>query len=338
MSATMKDVARLAGVSVSTVSRVLANHPAISEETASRVREAMKTLKYQPNQIARSLSNRATHTVALIMPDPANYPLMNPFFVNAIRGVSQYLHRFNYYLLLTYPERGNELALIKDLYGSQRTDGVILTSVKKEDGIIQFLNDVEHPFVVIGHPYDEDNTLWVDNDNFGIIYEITSRLISQGHRSIAYLGDADEYRVTLDRKAGYLKALQDHGIAPDERLIYSRWFTESIAAEITREILQYKMPDAFLTTDDTLAIGVERTLSEVHHSHDVAVIGFNNTQVAPYVRPSLSSVEINAELLGFQAAKLLIHTLEGKPIHTNHILVAAKFIERESSRIKREPT
>lgn len=338
MSATMKDVARLAGVSVSTVSRVLANHPAISEETASRVREAMQTLKYQPNQIARSLSNRATHTVALIMPDPANYPLMNPFFVNAIRGVSQYLHRFNYYLLLTYPERGNELALIKDLYGSQRTDGVILTSVKKEDGIIQFLNDVEHPFVVIGHPYDEDNTLWVDNDNFGIIYEITSRLISQGHRSIAYLGGADEYRVTLDRKAGYLKALHDHGIAPDERLIYSRWFTESIAAEITREILQYKMPDAFLATDDTLAIGVERTLSEVHHSHDVAVIGFNNTQVAPYVRPSLSSVEINAELLGFQAAKLLIHTLEGKPIHTNHILVAAKFIERESSRIKREPT
>ncbi len=335
MTATMKDVARIAGVSTSTVSRVLADHPAISEETAQRVRTAMKQLHYHPNQIARSLSNRATHTIALIMPNPANYPLMNPFFVNAIRGVSTYFHRHNYFLLLTYADKQNELTLIQDLVGSRRVDGIILTSVKRDDGVIACLEETGHPYVVIGHPYEDENTLWVDNDNYGIVYEVTRRLIEQGHRAIAYLGDADDYRVTQDRKSGYLKALQDHQIEPDERLIYSRWFTENIAAEITREILAYKMPDAIIATDDTLAIGVERTLTEHHHAHDVAVIGFNNTQVAAYVNPSLSSVEINAELLGFQAAKLLINRLEGKPMHTNHILVSAEFIERESSRIKR---
>lgn len=335
MSATMKDVARLAGVSTSTVSRVLANHPAISAETASRVRLAMQQLNYQPNQIARSLSNRATHTIALIMPDPANYPLMNPFFVNAIRGVSTYARKHQYYLLLTYPENHNELDLITDLIGSRRVDGVILTTVKKDDTATAQLEQAQLPYVVIGHPYHDEKALWVDNDNFGIIYEVTTRLIEQGHRAIAYLGGADDYRVTLDRFQGYLAALRDHQIEPDPRLIYSKWFTENIAAEITREILAYKMPDAVIAIDDTLALGVERALSEQHHTHDVAVVGFNNTQVAAFVRPSLSSVEINAELLGFQAARLLINSLEGKPLHTNHILVNAEFIERESSRVRR---
>ncbi|MDD2534813.1 MAG: LacI family DNA-binding transcriptional regulator [Eubacteriales bacterium] len=336
MSATMKDVARLAGVSTSTVSRVLANHPAISEETAVRVRDAMQKLKYQPNQIARSLSNRATHTIALIMPDPASYPLMNPFFVNAIRGVTTFARKHGYYLLLTYPENHDELTIIKDLVGSRRIDGIILTSVKKDDAIMTYLEEYEHPYVVIGHPYEDQKTLWVDNDNYGIVYKITKRLIEQGHRKIAFLGGADDYRVTTDRRQGYLDALRDHNIPIDEKIIYREWFSESIAAEITRKILDYCMPDAVIATDDTLALGVERTLSEQHHAHDVAVIGFNNTQVAQYVRPSLSSVEINAELLGFYAAKLLITRLQGKPQHTNHLLIEAEFIERESSRVSRK--
>jgi len=99
--------------------------------------------------------------------------------------------------------------------------------------------------------------------------------------------------------------------------------------------LNYRLPDAVIATDDTLALGVQRALSEVNHLHDVAVVGFNNTIVAQYVRPSLSSVEINAEQLGFHAAKLLIDQIEGKPRETNHVLIDAEFIERESSQVIR---
>ena len=125
MPATMKDVARLANVSTSTVSRVLAGHPAISADTAQRVRDAMVALHYQPNQIARSLSNQTTRTIALLMPDPSASPLMNAFFVSAIRGVMTYSRKNGYYLLLTYPENNDTETLVRDLVGSRRTDGVI---------------------------------------------------------------------------------------------------------------------------------------------------------------------------------------------------------------------
>ncbi len=337
MAATMKDVARLAHVSTSTVSRVLAGHPAISQETTDRVRQAMQKLNYQPNQIARSLSSSATRTIGLFMPDPATYPLMNPFFVNAIRGVTAYARLHGYYLLLTYPEKRDEFEIIKDLIGSRRVDGVILSSVSRNDEVMSFLDAIGHPYVVIGHPYEDQKTFWVDNDNYAIMYQVTSYLIKKGHRSIAYLGGSDEFRVTADRLQGYLDALKDHKIRVDPNLIYRKLFTEIVAMDVTRELLSYRLPDAVMTTDDTLAFGVQQILREKGHLQDVAVVGFNNTSVAQYVQPSLSSVEINAEQLGYHAAKLLIDRLEGVSQDVNHYLIDAEFIERESSRIERKP-
>jgi DNA-binding LacI/PurR family transcriptional regulator len=334
MVATMKDVARLAHVSPSTVSRVLAGHPAISAETAARVRQAMAELNYQPNQIARSLSRQATHTISLIMPDPLTYPLLNAFFVQAIRGVMTYARKRGYYLLLTYPENNDTEAIVKDLIGSRRVDGVILSSVSRHDPALDFLVAQKHPHVMIGRPYREQDTLWVDNDNRGIVYEVTSRLISQGCQTIAYLGGADEFRVTLDRLQGYLDALRDHGIPSNPTLIYRKQFTETIAAEVTHEILATCLPDAVIATDDALALGVEKALHETHHQNEVAVVGFNNTLVAQYVHPSLSSVEVNPEQLGYYAAKLLISRLEGVDPGVSHYLIDAQFIERESSRPK----
>ena len=334
MPATMKDVARLANVSTSTVSRVLAGHPAISAETARRVRDAMAALNYQPNQIARSLSNQTTRTIALLMPDPSASPLMNAFFVSAIRGVMTYSRKNGYYLLLTYPENNDTETLVRDLVGSRRTDGVILTTVIKDDPALAFLIAQNHPHVVIGHPYDDQNSLWVDNDNQAIVYEVTSRLIEQGCRNIAFLSGADEFRVTLDRQQGYLNALRDHNIPVNPDLIHRSRFIETLAAEATREILKTCLPDAVIATDDTLAVGVEKALREVHYEHNVAVVGFNNTLVAQFVRPALSSVEINAEQLGYYAAKLLISHLEGIDLHIRHYLIDAHFIERDSSRPK----
>lgn len=334
MPATMKDVARLANVSTSTVSRVLAGHSAISEETAARVREAMAALNYQPNQIARSLSNQSTRTIGLLMPDPSSSPLMNAFFVSAIRGVMTFARKKDYYLLLTYPENNDTETLIRDLVGSRRVDGVILTTVIKDDPALKFLIKQKHPHVVIGHPYDDQNTLWVDNDNRAIVYEVTSQLIRQGCRTIAFLSGADEFRVTVDRQQGYLDALADHQIPVNPDLIHRSRFIETLAAEATRDILRTCLPDAVIATDDTLALGVEKALREAHYEHDVAVVGFNNTLVAQFARPSLSSVEINAEQLGYYAAKLLISHLEGLDLQIRHYLIDAHFIERESSRPK----
>lgn len=166
MPITIKDVAKLANVSPSTVSRVISNNPKISDATKVIVRQAMEELKYSPNLVARSLTNRSTKTLALLLPGSDDDFLQNPFFVKAMRGISNYAKKQGYYILFTHPDKNeNELTLLSNLLNSRWVDGVILTTVKEQDERIEYLKTQSEPFVVIGSPNDKDNVLWVDNDN-----------------------------------------------------------------------------------------------------------------------------------------------------------------------------
>ncbi len=332
MSVTIKDVANRANVSPSTVSRVISNNSSISDATKERVRAAMTELNYQPNLIARSLTNKSTRTLGLLLPGSDADLLLNPFFVQAMRGISSYAKKKGYYILFTHTgKEEDEVDVLTNLVGSQWVDGIILTTVKDNDKSIAFLKDKNHPFVVIGRPVDDQETYWVDNDNVNAMFDVVDMLIKKGKKTIGFISGSHEFKVTKYRLLGYLKALKANNIKADLNLVHEKDYTEEAAYEAFKEILSYCTPDAIVTTDDLIAFGVQRALIE-HNLDHVSLVGFNNTMLSQYKTPSITSVDINAEKLGMFAAKLLISQIEKTPMETNNYIIDTKLIERDSTK------
>ncbi|GKX30951.1 LacI family transcriptional regulator [Vallitalea longa] len=332
MSVTIKDVASRANVSPSTVSRVISDNSRISDATKKRVRAAMAELNYQPNLIARSLTNKSTKTLGLLLPGSQEDLLLNPFFVQAMRGISSYAKGKGYYILFTHADNDeDEVEVLTNLVGSQWVDGIILTTVKDNDKSIAFLKEKKHPFVVIGKPDDEEHTYWVDNDNVKAMFQVVDLLIKKGKKNIGFIGGAHEFKVTKHRLLGYLKALKVNNIKADLNLIYEKDYTENAAYEATKELLEYCVPDAIVTTDDLIAFGAQRALIE-NNMGNISLVGFNNTVLSMYKIPSISSVDINAEKLGMFAAKLLINHIEKQKVDTTNYIIDTKFIERDSTK------
>lgn len=329
MSTTIKDVAKLASVSPSTVSRVVADNPKISDETKKRVLAAMKELNYYPNAIARSLASKATKTLGLVLPSTEKDIFVNPFFIQIMRGISHYAQEKGYYIMYTYgKDEDEELEHLQNLINSRRVDGVILTTVRENDRGIELLKERKFPFVVIGKPEEIDDVLWVDNDNFHAMYSVVNCLIQKGHRKIGFIGGHKNLNVTRNRLDGYKRALENSGIKVSEELIKLGEFTEEDGYREMKEIMGDDMPTAVVTTDDILAFGVIKATKE--EDIDMAIVGFNNTPLAEYQTPKLSSVDINAEKLGFFGAKLLINKLLKKREEIHNYIIETNLIERES--------
>lgn len=335
MVVTIKDVAKMANVSPSTVSRVIADNPKITNKTKEKVLKAMEELNYHPNAIARSLANKSTQTLGLIIPSTEEDLFNNPFFIQAMRGISVYAQKKGYYIMYNYSNNEDEeIEFIKKYIYSKWVDGIILLSARQEDKRIDYLKKIQYPFVVVGRPKDTNHVLWVDNDNFQAMYNVVTRLIERAFRKIAFIGGPRDFNVTKDRLDGYKRALTGRGIDIDNNLIITSQFSELTGYEGAIKLIEYDIPDAIVTTDDLIAFGVLKAMKE-KNIEDIAVVGFNNTALAPYQSPSLSSVDINAENIGYHAAKLIINKLNNEEKTQNmptHHIVDTIFIERESTK------
>ncbi|MGK0466775.1 LacI family DNA-binding transcriptional regulator [Clostridium sp.] len=332
MAITIREVAKKANVSPSTVSRVLADNPKISDATKKIVYRVMKEMNYHPNAIARSLVSKTTKTIGLILPNTNEDLFANPFFVQIMRGISHYAQKKGYYIMYTYSNNeSQEVEYIASLINSGRVDGIILPVVRKDDKCIAYLKEADYPFVVIGKPVDTEETLWVDNDNFHAMYSVVNYLIQNGERKIAFIGGSPTLNVTINRLEGYKKAMENLGLKIDENMIELTDFTETCGYEAMKKILCVSSPTAVVTTDDLIAFGASKAITETA-DHHVSVVGFNNTPLAAYRNPSISSVDINSEELGYFAVKLLINKLENVKEDINNYIIDTKLVERESTK------
>lgn len=208
---TIKDVAKEAGVATSTVSRVLSNNPKISDETKERVNEAIRKLNYKPNAIARSLANNKTRILGVVLPSEAEDLLMNPFFINAMKGMSVYAQSKNYYITYAFCKEGKlESEIIKEITNTNLIEGVILLRVNENDESIKYLKEVDFPFVAIGRPEETRDILWVDNDNFQAMYNVVNQILQKGHRKIGFVGAMENLNMSRDRLKGYKMALEEN--------------------------------------------------------------------------------------------------------------------------------
>jgi len=332
MSVTIREVAKLANVSPSTVSRVIADNPKISDATKQKVYKAMKEINYHPNAIARSLVSKTTKTIGLILPNTDEDLFVNPFFIQIMRGISHYAQKKGYYIMYTYSSNEDqEVEYIASLMNSRRVDGIILPVVRKNDKCIEYLKQEDFPFVVIGKPEDTEGLLWVDNDNFHAMYSVVNYLIQKGERKIAFIGGSPTLNVTINRLEGYKKAMENIGMKIDENMIQVAEFTENSGYDAMKRILKKSSPTAVVTTDDLIAFGASKAINEVPESH-ISIVGFNNTPLTAYRNPALSSVDINSEELGYFAVKLLINKLENEKEYLTNYIIDTKLIERESTK------
>ncbi|HYK72017.1 MAG TPA: LacI family DNA-binding transcriptional regulator [Pseudoneobacillus sp.] len=335
MAVTIKDVAKLANVAPSTVSRVIANSSRISEKTKEKVREAMDQLGYHPNFIARSLASQTTQAIGLVMPSSTDKVFQNPFFPTVLRGISEAANERQYALYMTTGKTDDDIydGVVQMVQGG-RVDGVVLLYSKVEDKILSYLQQRNFPFVVIGKPFKQvEEITHVDNDNFRATKEVTEYLINLGHEAIAFIGGDLNLVVTVERLLGYEKALRDAFISLVPEYIIHEEFLREGGQEAVRELMSLKTPPtALVVVDELMALGVLNTLDEmgIKVPDDISIISFNNVILSEMSRPPLTSVDIGIFDLGFEAAKSLIQKIENPKEPIKRIIIPHKIVKRQS--------
>ncbi|GGA66629.1 LacI family DNA-binding transcriptional regulator [Ornithinibacillus halotolerans] len=332
---TIKDVAKISGVSPSTVSRVIANNPRISEETKKKVRKAMKELGYHPNVNARNLVAKSTKAVGVIMPSSTNTALQNPFFPEILRGIGSVIHDAQYSMYLSTGETEEEIfkEVQRLVYGSY-VSGVILLYSRINDKVTDFLREQDFPFIIVGKPYDYETEIsHVDNDNFKAGKEITNHLINMGHSRIGFIGGSRDLFVTRDRENGYLAALDEAGIEHREEYKIHTEFLKSGGREAVEHLMSLDtLPTGLVVSDDLISLGILSMLEEygIRVPQDISLVSFNNVYLSEITRPALTTVDIQIYELGAQSAKALIEKTQNKNEPTKRIIIPYKIVYRDS--------
>ena len=335
MAVTIKDVAALAGVSPSTVSRTCKNNPSISEETKERVRKAMAELGYEPNFQASNLASQNSRTIGIILPASAKEVYENSFYLEAIQGISHYCNGRQYMTtIVTGQDEAEILDAVRSMSRRGKVDGFIVLYSKKEDPVIDYLFNEGLLYILIGKATQYTNqTIYIDNDNLLAGREAAEYLYQLGHRRIAYLGSDSSLMFSADRKAGYQLALASHQLpVRPEYCVEVKNVSENNEEAIRGLLMQKDRPTAILVSDDILAVSLERVCLENHLAipEDLSIISFNNSLFARLTSPQLTSIDIGAGQLGSEAASQIINHIENPNLLATKIIVPHHLIERDS--------
>ena len=335
MAVTIKDVAALAGVSPSTVSRTCKNNPSISEETKERVRKAMAELGYEPNFQASNLASLNSRTIGIILPASAKEVYENSFYLEAIQGISHYCNGRQYMTtIVTGQDEAEILDAVRSMSRSGKVDGFIILYSKKDDPVIDYLFNEGLLYILIGKATQYTNqTIYIDNDNLLAGREAAEYLYQLGHRRIAYLGSDSSLMFSADRKAGYQLALASHQLpVRPEYCVEVKNVSENNEEAIRGLLMQKDRPTAILVSDDILAVSLERVCLENHLAipEDLSIISFNNSLFARLTSPQLTSIDIGAGQLGSEAASQIINHIENPNLLATKIIVPHHLIERDS--------
>lgn len=322
--ATLSDIAATTGVATMTVSRVVNGTGYVSEQTREKVMAAVKDMSYRRNGLARNLKRQRTDTVGLVLGD-----LSNPYSTELANAVRESLSFSGYNLFICISEHSakEDITSFNSL-ADHNVDGIIVAtrSNKEGDKRLAYIADSNVPVVVVGRDFRNDSVDSISADNLRGGFEATQHLIDLGHSRIAFIGALYENRNSLKRLRGYLDALEEHGIAVDERLITGRkesasdvpgYSTEKIGYEGMKRLLSLPSPpSAVFARNDFTAVGAMTAIKEAGLSipQDIAIVGFDDTPLAIHTMPPLTTVRQPMRLQGQLAAEMLLRRITGGEI------------------------
>lgn len=328
----IEDVARSAGVSIATVSRVLSGKQNVSESTRQRVLTVAEQLDYRPSRVAQSLRSRSSHIIGLLISD-----IQNPFFTSIVRAIEDVAYQHSYAVLLCNSDEDAEKeALYIDLMLSEKVAGVILSPSAQNDtsNVYSRLFNTKIPVVIIDRslPNVEADTVVIDS--FNATYKMISHLIGYGHRRIGCVIGQPDVSTGQERRDGYIKALRDHHISIDTSLLLSGSAKIEPGYQMTNELLTLdEPPTALFTGNNLLTIGALRAIHERNLSipDDIAVAAFDEMDWMFVMNPPLSVVAQPTYMMGSTAADLLLARIQSPDRPVSKIELQPKTHFRASS-------
>jgi len=328
----MEDIARQAGVSRSTVSRVINNHPHVSDDVRKRVLETIQSTSFYPNLTARALASQRSSMLGLLLPRNVSSFFADPFFPRLTQGIAQACNQFNNTLglfLITSAE--DEEKIFPRVSRKGMLDGILVQSGQYGDQLIERLMGSEMPLVVIGRPFYKEDVSYIDVDNVNAAYTAVSHLIRLGRRRIATIAGAANSSVSIDRLEGYRLALNEKSLPVDPSLMVEGDFTEVSGYYAMRNLMPAK-PDAVFVAADLMAIGAMRAAHEAGLSipDDIAFIGFDDLPLAAYSTPPLTTVRQPIYQLGFNAVEILLEQIKNGILPARRVILNTELIIRSS--------
>lgn len=308
MAVTIEDIAKEAGVSISTVSRVINNTKAVSPELRERVNEVIQRRNFKPNSLARGLITNKTNIIGIVVPD-----ISNLIFGSLTKGINEVCQQNDYFLIVCESEGKFEKEIeLLEILEEKKIEGVLFAGVDVNQSLIQELKNKSYPIVLVTQEASDGkyhfNT--VVHDNIQATYDAVSFLIENGHEKVAFIGGPkNDYSSGQKRLNGYLLALEKYNIEVPESYIEHGDFSIESGYTSMKKIYEenYNLPTAVMVCNDVMAIGAIRYLksANIHVPNDISVMGFDDSEYAKYFTPELTTVRISYFDEGVQAANTL---------------------------------
>jgi LacI family transcriptional regulator len=337
-SSTITDVARQAGVSIATVSRVINGNTPVAVSTAERVQAAIKELNFVPRTAARVLASRRTRTIGLLLPEIGGW-----FFPSMLRGIESAARQAGFDLLIHTVDVDYPLKTSRRALGMHNTDGLIVFTNSVDDEEISYLQHSNFPIVLLHQtPPANLNIPVITIENKNGAQKLVDHLIEvHGCRRIAFLRGPAGHEDSEWRERGYRESLEAHGIPCDEGLIANGGFDEVEAAiSVSQWLLDGLKFDAIFSGDDDAALGVFTALQKAGRiiPDDVAVVGFDDVPLARFISPPLTTVCAPTEQTGMEAVKQLVHLIRGEPAEAITLLPTELIIRNSCGCKSKEAT
>jgi len=316
MSLNIKDIAKLAGVSPATVSRVINNTGNVNEENKERVLKVLEETGYKPNALARGLIHNKTHTLGIVVPDISNIN-----FSELVKGIENESRNYGYNIILTTSENDfNKEIECFEIFKEKRVDGIIFSGTRFTEKHKAELDNSNIPFIVFGQNFEHEKIISININNQKAAYDATNLLFSKGAQNIAMIGGPLWDRAAgYDRFMGFLSASVEKGFNPNELIYEEGDFTIKSGYKLMKVILNKKKVDAVLAANDFMALGAIKCLNDIGLSvpNDVQVMGFDDNIIAEIYNPSLTTVKIDFYDAGKIAAKTIIDRINGSKVKGN---------------------
>jgi LacI family transcriptional regulator len=332
------EVAKLSGVSRSTVSRVVNNDPNVKESTRARVKEVIRKANYRPNTVARGLASGRTRIIGLVLPTAQSSLFTDPYYPRLIQGITTVCNARDYSVMLWLTNPEQEQTKIHQLVSDSLLDGMVIASYLIDDPILEALTKSGLPFLLIGRHPTRTDLSYLDADNFQGAREAVVHLLRLGRRRVATITGPNNMIAGIDRREGYERAFHERGMNPDPALMVEGDFSESGGYTSMMRLIPQN-PDAVFVASDTMAVGALRALRESGKRipEDVAVVGFDDIPSAAHMDPPLTTVRQNIQGMGQLAAETLIQILNEKTAPPHRLVLPTELIIRSSSGLVMDP-
>lgn len=335
MGVTIKDVAKAAGTSVSTVSKVINGHYSISEETANRVRDVIKELNYYPSTSAQSFAKGSTKIVTILTNLSPNTAFQNPHMFEIVAGLEETLRSKGYRLHLRGVDSTNAYDVAEEIISRRSADALAIHVSVMTHPLAGLLTKLRFPHIVLGMPNFESQVCWIDNNNIFSGTIAASYLLSQGYRKIAFIGGQYYDLGSSLRLQGVKQEIKNAGFQLDEQYIWLGDSTREDGFRMTTKLLDQKLlPDAIICANNYIAMGCVDALreKEMKIPDDIAVLAFDDYPFSQIIEPKLTVVDIDVRDLGKQAGKLLLDIVRHPNMQVQTYVTTSNIMERQSTR------